>query len=134
MNDPTTERALYEALEQDNSVQARLKRTVETAAAMVTCPDCGTKMPAGTKTCPNCGYNMTNASDAEKAAALDTQQRKSLSKSDFVFPDKAPGPGSYPIPDRQHGANALARANGKPEYGQVKAAVCKRYSDLPECK
>lgn len=41
------------------------------------------------------------------AAPLSTKQRKSVPKSDFVFPDKAPGPGSYPIPDRSHAANAL---------------------------
>lgn len=69
-----------------------------------------------------------------RAAVLTTQQRKNLSKSSFVFPDKAPGSGSYPIHDRTHAANALSRASGKPEYAAVKRKVCSRYPDLPACK
>ena len=68
------------------------------------------------------------------AATLTTQQRKNLSKSSFVFPDKAPDSGSYPIHDRTHAANALARASGKPEYAAVKRKVCSRFPDLPACK
>jgi hypothetical protein len=67
------------------------------------------------------------------AAPLTTQQRKSLPSSDFVFPEKAPGPGSYPIDTRGRGANALSRSSGKPEEATVKRVVCKRYGDLPEC-
>lgn len=67
-------------------------------------------------------------------AALNAQARKNVSKGDFVFPDKAPGSGSYPIPDRAHGANALARSAGKPEHDAVRRKVCSRYSDLPTCK
>lgn len=37
-------------------------------------------------------------------------QRKALPKSSFAVPSKAPGPGSYPIPDASHAANAKARA------------------------
>jgi hypothetical protein len=67
-------------------------------------------------------------------AVLTAKARKNLPKSDFVFPEKAPGSGSYPIHDRRHGANALTRASGKPEYSAVKAKVCARYSDLPACQ
>lgn len=66
-------------------------------------------------------------------AVLTVKQRRGLSSSDFVFPEKAPGDGSYPIPDRAHAADALARSSGKPEEGAVHAAVCRRYSDLPSC-
>lgn len=59
--------------------------------------------------------------------ALTAVQRAMLPKSDFVFPDKAPGPGSYPIPDRTHAEDALARAAGKPEEAAVRRAVCVRY-------
>ena len=62
-------------------------------------------------------------------AVLTGKARKSLPKSAFAIP-----PDRYPIHDRAHGANALARASGKPEEGRVKAAVCRRYSDLPACK
>ncbi|HXK34678.1 MAG TPA: hypothetical protein VNM91_11790 [Dehalococcoidia bacterium] len=37
-------------------------------------------------------------------------QRKRLPKSAFAVPSKAPGPGSYPIPDKAHARNAKARA------------------------
>jgi hypothetical protein len=68
------------------------------------------------------------------AEVLTTQQRKGLKKSDFAIPSKAPGPGSYPLNDRAHAANALARSKGKPEEATVRRAVCSRYPDLPACK
>lgn len=43
-------------------------------------------------------------------ARLTSQQRKRVPKSEFGVPSKAPGPGSYPMPDRAHAANAKARA------------------------
>lgn len=65
-------------------------------------------------------------------AELNAKKRKGLPDSDFAIPSER----KYPIHDREHGANALARVqqNGTPaEQKQVKAAVCKRYSDLPAC-
>ena len=55
-------------------------------------------------------------------ALLATAARKALPKSDFAVPAKAPGSGSYPIPDASHARNALARAS---QFGTpaVKAAV-----------
>lgn len=44
-------------------------------------------------------------------AKLSTAQRKALPKSDFGVPSKAPGPGSYPMPDASHAANAKSRAS-----------------------
>lgn len=63
-------------------------------------------------------------------AKLTTQARKDLSKSDFVFPDKAPGSGSYPIPDEAHARDALARSSGKPEAGAVARAVHKKFPTI----
>lgn len=63
-------------------------------------------------------------------ATLNAKKRNSLPASSFVFPKTR----EYPIHDRAHGANALARAKGKPEEGKVHAAVCKKYPDLPACK
>jgi len=60
-------------------------------------------------------------------AVLDMKQRRALSPDDFVFPEKAPGHGSYPIPDRAHAVDALARSKGKPEEGEVRRKVCERY-------
>lgn len=65
-----------------------------------------------------------------QAATLTTKKRKSLPSTSFVFPNQR----RYPIHDRAHAANALARAAGKPEYAKVRAAVCARYPDLPSCK
>lgn len=44
-------------------------------------------------------------------AKLTAAQRKALPKSAFAVPSKAPGPGSYPIPDAAHAKNAKARAS-----------------------
>ena len=47
-------------------------------------------------------------------AKLSTAQRKKLPSSSFALPGKGKGPGgkgagSYPIPDKSHARNALAR-------------------------
>src|SRR5262245_48398531 len=88
-----------------------------------------------------CGHHHEVAEDESdmthtevEKAPLDAAARKRIPRSSFVFPDKAPGPGSYPIHDRAHGANALARASGKPEEAAVRRAVCSRYGDLPACE
>lgn len=65
-----------------------------------------------------------------EAAVLKSKKRNSLPASSFALPSKR----AYPIHDRSHAANALARASGKPEEATVKRAVCKRYPDLPACK
>jgi len=70
-------------------------------------------------------------------APLTTRQRKALRKSSFVFPGKAPGPGSYPIPDRKRAINALGRVaqHGTPaQRATVHAAVCRKFPGLPACK
>ncbi len=43
-------------------------------------------------------------------AKLTMAQRRRLPKSDFAVPSKAPGPGSYPMPDKQHAAVAKGLA------------------------
>src|SRR5262245_49744275 len=68
---------------------------------------------------------------------LSAAQRQSLPKSDFALPGKGTGPkgagsGSYPIPDRSHAANALARSSGKPVAAQVRAKVKAKYPDMGE--
>lgn len=63
-------------------------------------------------------------------AKLTSRARKKLKRGSFVFPGKR----AYPIHDRAHAANALARASGKPAYAKVRAAVCRRYPSMPSCK
>lgn len=61
---------------------------------------------------------------------LSAADRKAMSKNAFAVPAKAPGSGSFPIPDASHARNALARASGKPEQGQVDAAVHRRFPGI----
>lgn len=61
-------------------------------------------------------------------AKLTTAQRTALPKSDFAVPSKAPGPGSYPMPDASHARNALSRAGqfGNPKVRAVVAIKAKK--------
>jgi len=58
-------------------------------------------------------------------AKLTAADRAAVPKSEFGVPSKAPGPGSYPMPDKSHAANAKARAAGKPVEAQVDAKANK---------
>jgi hypothetical protein len=59
-------------------------------------------------------------------AKLTAAERNALPSSDFVFPKTR----EYPIHDKSHAMNALARSSGKPEEAAVKAAVRRRYPGL----
>lgn len=67
---------------------------------------------------------------------LNAAARKSLPSSDFAVPGKAKTPqgkaqgGSYPIPDKSHARDALARSSGKPVAGQVRAAVKRKFPTI----
>lgn len=66
-------------------------------------------------------------------AQLTTKMRNSLDKSQFAIPATR----QYPIPDREHAINALARvaANGTPaQKAMVRAAVRRKFPDLPSSK
>jgi hypothetical protein len=73
-------------------------------------------------------------------AKLNAAGRKKLPSSDFAIPAKAGSgkakakSGNYPIEDRSHAANALARSSGKPEAAQVRAAVKRKYPDMGKKK
>jgi hypothetical protein len=63
------------------------------------------------------------------AKDLSTKQRKKLSKKEFALPGKR----KYPIPDKAHARNALARVAqyGTPaEQKKVKAAVKRRFPSV----
>lgn len=65
------------------------------------------------------------------AAVLTSKQRDNLPDSAFALPGRR-----YPIPDRAHAANALARVaqNGtSSEKARVKAAVCRKFPDMGAC-
>jgi len=62
-------------------------------------------------------------------AVLTTEKRKKLPKKVFAIPEKK----AYPIHDRTHAINALARVSqfGSPsEKKRVRAAVYRKYPDL----
>lgn len=63
-------------------------------------------------------------------AKLPYKKRKSLPKTSFAIPSQR----KYPIHDRAHAANALARVSafGTPaEKAQVRSAVKKKYPTMP---
>lgn len=61
---------------------------------------------------------------------LTAAARKKIPKADFAVPSKAPGSGSYPIEDKAHARNALARSSGKPVAAAVRAKVAAKYPDI----
>jgi len=61
---------------------------------------------------------------------LTTNARKHISKGKFGVPSKAPASGSYPMPDRSHAVNAMARASGKPVEAKVRAKAHALYPGL----
>jgi hypothetical protein len=63
-------------------------------------------------------------------AKLNAAARRAVPKSKFGVPSKAPGSGSYPMPDRSHAINAEARASGKPVEAQVRAKAHKLFPGL----
>lgn len=68
-------------------------------------------------------------------AWLNAKARQALPKSDFALPGsglgkKGAGSGSYPIPDRSHAINALARSAGKPIAGKVRAKVKAKFPGI----
>ena len=77
------------------------------------------------------GMNRIATTDVE-AAKLSTQQRKSLPDTEFIFPDKAPGPGSCPIPDAAHGEKALQICRGDKDV--IHRKVCSKFPSLPACE
>jgi hypothetical protein len=71
-------------------------------------------------------------------AELTTKARKNLPSRSFALPGKGEGPqgkgaGSYPIHDKAHARNALARVSqhGTPtEKSKVRAAVHRKFPDI----
>jgi hypothetical protein len=70
-------------------------------------------------------------------AVLTTKARKKIPKGEFAIPSKRPGSGSYPIPDKAHARNALARVSqhGSPaEKARVRAKVHAKYPGIGKKK
>ena len=58
-------------------------------------------------------------------AKLNAKTRNAIPSGEFAGPDR-----SYPIEDKSHARNALARASGKPVEGRIRAAVHRKYPDI----
>lgn len=71
-------------------------------------------------------------------AKLTTEARKKLSSKSFALPGKGSGPsgkgpGSYPIPDKSHARNALARVaqhGSSAEKAKVRAKVKAKFPSI----
>ena len=66
-------------------------------------------------------------------STLSSSQRKKLKPTEFAIPEKK----AYPIQDKAHARNALARVaqNGTPaEKAKVRAAVKRKYPDIDQSK
>ena len=67
-------------------------------------------------------------------ARLSYGERKSMPKSEFAIPsEKKGGKGGYPIPDKAHARNALARVSqhgSSSEKATVRAKVHAKYPDI----
>ncbi len=64
---------------------------------------------------------------------LSSRQRQALARDDFALPERAPGPGSYPIPDRDHAIDALSKVEHygtDDEIRRVRKAVARKFPDL----
>ena|SRR5260221_10008022 len=64
--------------------------------------------------------------EAMAYAELTAEKRNKLQDKTFAVPSER----KFPIHDRSHAANALARASGTKYEAQVKAAVHKKYPDM----
>lgn len=60
-------------------------------------------------------------------AKLTMAQRRALPKSAFAVPSKAPGPGSYPIPDAAHKRAAAGLAGMHHASSAVKAKIAAKH-------
>jgi hypothetical protein len=70
-------------------------------------------------------------------AKLKAAARKKLPSSSFAVPSKKPGSGSYPIPDKSHARNALARVSqhgSSAEKAEVRAKVKSKYPGIGKKK
>ena len=63
-------------------------------------------------------------------AKLTAAARRAIPKSDFAVKSKSPKSGSYPIEDKAHARNALARSSGKAVASTVRRAVERKYPGM----
>jgi len=67
-------------------------------------------------------------------ARLTAKQRKAEPKSDFGIPSKAPGHGSYPMPDKEHARVAKSYASKEEHEGKLSKAEEKKIDAKADSK
>ena len=67
-------------------------------------------------------------------ARLTAKQRKALTKSDFGIPGKAPGHGSYPMPDKEHARVAKSYASKEEHAGKLSKSQEKKIDAKADAK
>jgi len=80
----------------------------------------------------------SRADKRARGGKLTAKARQHLPKSSFALPGKGTGPkgagaGSYPIPDKSHARNALARVSqhgSSEEKARVRAAVHRKFPSI----
>lgn len=67
-------------------------------------------------------------------ARLTPTARSKISKQHFGVPEKAPGSGSYPMPDRKHAASAIgfAKMHNSKDLGRVEAKAHRLFPGMGE--
>lgn len=67
-------------------------------------------------------------------ARLTPTARSRISTQHFGVPSKAPGPGSYPMPDKHHAVEAegLAGMHHDPHEAQIRRKAHELYPSLPK--
>lgn len=66
-------------------------------------------------------------------AKLSAADRKALPKSSFLVPSKAPGPGSYPVPDAEHRRAAVGLAgmhHGPSGAANIRGKIQKKFGSM----
>jgi hypothetical protein len=73
--------------------------------------------------------NAVQKEGVRNMSVLSTKARKELPRSEYAIPEKAPGSGSYPIPDKRHAQAALRlEHNASPsEQSRIEAAVHREF-------
>jgi hypothetical protein len=87
----------------------------------------------GVEGCGVCEEDLqkTFAPEVLEKARLKAKQRAALPSSAFAVPEKAPGPGSYPVTDRRHAVQAL-RLKGHASPKDQKRIEAKVHSKFPD--
>jgi hypothetical protein len=86
----------------------------------------------GMETCEVCKDHFGPLHGELLKRRLSAADRRAIPKGNFAIPEKAPGPGSYPVTDRKHGVAAVRLLHNAPpdEQKRIKAKVHAKFPDI----